>query len=421
MTKGTLQAVLIVIVTIVAVAGVIASFIFFTHSDLTANEQVLFSIITTVCSLVFSWILSHIYYQKSNEQSLDTLRNEFKSNLILYASKAAEKVNNLSAELIRLSVYLQSALDERHNSETESASAKVERIQSTIHIINTLKSINDGSLSDWKGVIPEEIKELEDTKRAEVENITKIISEYQDFMGTVDQRNEEEFEDHSMREEIKVLNQKLDLAINSITGISTRPKVLKNKEPLRKEEVASKCPECETEIFFEQKPSPTSLKKMKCENCSTVLVSKWSINEGFLLLRDEPILEDVKCPECDAVCSVALRLSFASYVLATCIQCTSELKVTRRAGTIDVKTINDKMEEGDLEETFIQSVKTILPPQPWPTGTSKLTAEKLGVLDSKVRKAVKILIKRGDFKYQFDGKLYVMDSETLVPLKINNI
>jgi hypothetical protein len=43
----------------------------------------------------------------------------------------------------------------------EALQAREERIESAIHLIRTLKSVNDTSLSDWEGVIGDELSSEE--------------------------------------------------------------------------------------------------------------------------------------------------------------------------------------------------------------------------------------------------------------------
>jgi hypothetical protein len=104
----------------------------------TANEALLLSVVLTIFSMLGSWVASRHYAEAS-----------FNKNLRLFALKAAEKVTNLSNELNRLSAFLQ---EELRSTESESPSqsllARNVRIEGAIHVINTLKSVNDGALSD---------------------------------------------------------------------------------------------------------------------------------------------------------------------------------------------------------------------------------------------------------------------------------
>ena len=104
-------------------------------------------------------------------------------NLRTYALKAAEKVNNLSEQLNRLSLYLEDDLQEESNY-SESSN---QRIISAIHMIAMLKSVNDTSLSDWQGVIGEEIEEHR--KEAEEREIilTNLMDKVERLWGSYEQ------------------------------------------------------------------------------------------------------------------------------------------------------------------------------------------------------------------------------------------
>lgn len=75
--------------------------------------------------------------------------------MILSPVPARRKMSN---ELNRFVLYSEQAIAEtEHESPEEALLAREERITSAIHIANTLKSVNDTSLSDWRGVIGEEL------------------------------------------------------------------------------------------------------------------------------------------------------------------------------------------------------------------------------------------------------------------------
>jgi sensor c-di-GMP phosphodiesterase-like protein len=122
----------------------------------TQEEALLLSVLLTVASMLGTWVASRFYAEQS-----------FNENLRTFALKAAEKVDNLSNEFDRLSTYLQEELDETHyNSSADELLAKEIRMEGAIHIITTLKSVNDGSLSDWQGIIG---KELDERREEQVE------------------------------------------------------------------------------------------------------------------------------------------------------------------------------------------------------------------------------------------------------------
>ncbi|MFC2135312.1 hypothetical protein ACFLTH_11925, partial [Bacteroidota bacterium] len=132
--------------------------------ELTSNETTLMSVLLTLLSVVVTWIVAQYFANISHKHVIADVKNEYSNNLRTYALNAAEKVDNLSNELSKLSLYLQSELENDEDTIEEALLSKSEKIESTIHIINTLKSVNDTSLSDWKGVIGEELEEREEEK-----------------------------------------------------------------------------------------------------------------------------------------------------------------------------------------------------------------------------------------------------------------
>ena len=59
----------------------------------------------------------------------------------------------------------------------------------------------------------------------------------------------------------------------------------------------------------------------------------------------------------------------------------------------------------EVDEDMVSRVREQLPPQPWPTGTHKVIAEKLGCKPKSVTAAITELIRRGVFKPQHDGQV----------------
>ena len=83
------------------VAGIILCLGVIAFRELSGTEGLLLSLILTILSMIGSWFASRYYSDVS-----------YDANLRTFALKAAEKVNNLSNELDRLSVFLQQELDD---------------------------------------------------------------------------------------------------------------------------------------------------------------------------------------------------------------------------------------------------------------------------------------------------------------------
>lgn len=337
---------------IASLVVVASCFIYLGKSELSEHEQVMFSILLTIASTILSWVISHIYYEKSHEKDIFEVKEENTKNIKLYATKAAEKVKNLSTELQKLSTYLVDELEtDDYLNDKENLFAKQERIRSTIQIISTLKSINDGSLSDWRGVIPNEIKEIEDREREREENIGNIVEDYKlALLTSVQQTAQTGDEDILLKEEIQKLNLKLDSVVSQVTGVPKRT-------PTKKQKVSIECPACGVDINYQQKPTQQSRKNITCNNCKSSIRSTWEPERGF------------------------------------------GLSVTVHS--------NERIPD----EKFLEMVEQKMPAQPWPKGTSQLVGMELNVSKSKMKRAVNELIKRGKFKNQINGILYIPEAQ----------
>ena len=146
------------------IGGIVGIIILIGLLDLTNREAAFLTVVLTVFSILTSWLLTHLYTGFQHKKALEEIRESYDANLKTYAKQAAEKVYNLSNELDRLSKYLDLELENHDfNTPEENILSRDERITSAIHIINTLKSVNDTALSDWRGVIGDFIDEKRDS------------------------------------------------------------------------------------------------------------------------------------------------------------------------------------------------------------------------------------------------------------------
>ena len=66
----------------------------------TAREAVLLSFLLTIASVAASWILTHIYAQSATREKIQEIQSIHHENMRLFGLKAAEKVFNLSNEIV---------------------------------------------------------------------------------------------------------------------------------------------------------------------------------------------------------------------------------------------------------------------------------------------------------------------------------
>jgi hypothetical protein len=338
-------------------------FWYISQTQLSTQLSTLFNVLLTIFSVLISLVVSHFYFDASRQQTINDIKSDYQKNNKLYSQKAAEKVDNLSNELTKLSIYLQQSID-TDNIDNPATSLLVmeEKVRSAIHIVETLKSINDKSLSDWLGVLDEEDleeqNELREEQREEREkDFQSLLDNYRNFVANENAvirigSGESERLD-TVHTDINELTKRIDkLATNIIgTPIKTR------KNPVPKEELTMNCPECAFEVKYRQRPSETSVKGLKCSNCGTKLMSRWSVQDGFNL----------------------------------------SVKLIESVGSTPPKA---------LGEEEIERIKEALPQQPWEKGSIQKIAKELEVSTADMNRAINILVHRGELKLQVDGELY---------------
>ncbi|HEV7952022.1 MAG TPA: hypothetical protein VGO98_01465 [Candidatus Saccharimonadales bacterium] len=350
-------------------------FWFLSQTALSAQLNTLFNVLLTVFSVLLSLVMSHYYFDSSRQSTIEGIKSDYKKNNKLYSQKAAEKVDNLSNELTKLSIYLQQSIDDDNDLDPMVALlVREEKIRSAIHIVQTLKSINDKSLSDWLGVLDEEDieeqNEIREEKREEREiEFRSILDNYRNFIAEDTgnpmraQIQGENTQLKNVHIDLNELNKKIDKLATNIIGTPIKT----NANLLAKEYVKGICPTCEEDVKYRQRPSEKSVKSFQCTSCGVRLMSKWSTHDGFVL-TEKPA------------------------------RVASENTETPR------KTVSDDV---------VTKVEKALPDQPWPKGTSSKIGVELGLSQNDMRRAIKELIRRGVYKEQIDNKLYDPVSEPL--------
>jgi predicted RNA-binding Zn-ribbon protein involved in translation (DUF1610 family) len=319
---------------------------FVSKQSLAGDELILSNLLLVLFSILASTIVSHFYFEASNKKSL-----------VIYAKKAAEKVSNLSSQLSKLSLYLQQEDDESGLTPEEILLIKNERLRGAIHIVETLQSVNDRSLSDWRGIVPDEdIQEARQLIEDQEERFKQLVDEVHDVLdqsaGYADDDDSE-----TLRQDIGSLKKQIEKLATSVIGTPI-------KGSSKKEGVALKCPSCGAINEYRQRPKATSKKQFKCEACYTPLISSWNQADGFQLIIDEnpPGLAD----------------------------------------------------DANIDNELIDKIRELLPAQPWPKGISKKVQKEAGINSSLMKRIVRILIVRGDFRPQKDGRLYdFVDSNSI--------
>lgn len=359
----------------------------------TPKESLLLGFLLTICTTIASLVITQYYAEKSSRRELRA-----------FAKKAAEKVTNLSKQMDVLSVSLQQELDESdYESPKDALLARDLTIESTIRMIGTLKSVNDGSLSDWQGVIGQEItaqrqerEKQEDDLRIIVERLGALRT---DGARSVQEENEENNES-SLKEEVDEIRKDVRLLAAQVGGVPVR----REKPKSRKEQVERTCPNCGALVNYQQRTRLGSLKVVKCSKCEASLYSRFSQN-GFVLAQTagEPL--EVRCPGCKNLLKMELGILSGSSNQAECSECERVVHVRRQNDGVAVTLLTEA--GGSLSEDMLRRVADAMPPQPWPDGAAAAAAKQIGISKTLVSSAVAELIRRGKFRQQINGRLYV--------------
>ena len=410
----------LILTRIVLLAGFIAAIFYtlylFATPELTVRESTLLGVQLAVCSIMASWLITHLYAARARREEIQEVQEKNQSNLRMYGLKAAEKVNNVSNELEKLSVYLEAELNfTDYASSDEELNAKEERIESAIHIIRTLKSVNDTSLSDWQGVIGEELDEQKQQRIENEEELSALVDRVEHLLE--DQRQGLVGSQEStagLRHELATLRRDLRTVVIELG----RPTLLTKVERRgKREDVAQHCPSCGGGITYRQRAKSSSVKTITCPNCGAKLVARFNGIDGHYLEVRGPKVESVLCPECLEREAVWVDNVPGAGINVKCGSCGLIYRTTRSLEGVTVGKINvvaapgsasaagpSKVEEGI--EKLLDTVYGVLPPQPWPTGIHKIVAAKLRLEPKTVSRVLTELMHLGRCKLQINGKLY---------------
>jgi hypothetical protein len=137
----------------VAILGIITTLVVISIARLSNRELALIAIIMTLLSIGAGYLLCSYLTASENHRRIEEHKRLAAEELRVYGHKVTERVDNLSKELQRFAAFLTEELKHEYKDSTEGYRVRTERIESSIHIINTLKSINEALLGDWRNVL----------------------------------------------------------------------------------------------------------------------------------------------------------------------------------------------------------------------------------------------------------------------------
>ncbi|MGF1760024.1 hypothetical protein L4D76_19220 [Photobacterium sagamiensis] len=365
--------------------------------SLTEREVSLFSTALAMLSIAFSWLITDIYSESSKKTALQEAQDYHKENLKTYVINASEKVNNISNELNKLSLRLKEISKDSQGSDVEDVKIINEKIVSTTNIIESLKSFNDTAISDWKGIIGEDVKTFQqkenELKQKQIESLLLRIENLEEI------DNEQE-DDQSAQ---SVLDARKDLDnLLSDSGI-----ILNEHKKIQ--HVTRKCPECNTTIGYDQHIRHSNIRSIRCPStsCNRLLVSEYDQDKNkFTLANNHLELLNQQCEICDSTVKIELPKIAKASESVTC-HCGNVITAKRKDGIVQiVNSKNPSVPRVIIKDDLILKVQEKLPPQPWPRNIHKTVAYDLGISNRTVQRVIKHLIEKGVFYEQKGGELF---------------
>lgn len=399
-----------IVLAVLFLFGVVVCVFIIAAGDLTGREGAILSLFLTVLSVIASWLLAKVYGDSQHSKAIEEVKEMHNEKVRTFALKAAEKVNNLSEQINRLSIYLEEELnDDEYEDDKESLQAKEGRIASAIHILSMLKSVNDTSLSDWHGVIDEEIEEQREAREEREEELRGLVHRLESLIVKANQSQRDE----GLARQIEIMKKDMRLLMAGVSGSHVAgSKAVKRKS---RQELVRACPGCANELRYTQRSKRNSVKSIYCNSCSSLIYSRYSVDlDDFVLDLKEVRREEAACPECGADIVFELDSEAHTKKHIKCDACGSGLIVSRRpSGGFLINGDLTQINVSALTEQDIINVQNALPVQPWPKGIHKQVSEKLGMSNAAVMRATRELIRRGVFKEQIDGVLYDLVPEVV--------
>lgn len=390
---------------IVLVIGVLTVLLILSFSTLNTRETGLLSTILTLLSILATWIVSFVYSESIHKNSILEAKEAHQENLRTYALKAAEKVTNLSDQLSQLSGFLEAEIGSSDfETMQELVNSREQRIVSAIQMLSMLKSVNDTSLSDWQGVIGDELEERREEKQELQEHVLELTERLERLL----ERDQEKTEDSGTynHDQLMLLRDDISKIVGDLTGRRPVPRI--TRKTIRRD-VELGCKKCNEVMAYRQRSKKNTAKKVECRACKSKYVSRYDEDKGIFYLEDiRDIPEKIECEECHSVIDILLNSFPGAVASVNCTGCIAKYRAVRYStGEVRLKKIGGiQAPRIELTEEIVEKVQSLLPVQPWPKHVHKSVAQNLGLSNATVQKAIRKLIRDGIFKEQIDGKLY---------------
>lgn len=258
-----------------------------------------------------------------------------------------------------------------------------ERFSFIAHLVETLRAMNDTSLSDWRGVIGEELQKQRDLEQ----EIRKIQLELErettqrhalaaDFVHNTDLLQ--------IEKRIENLSSSID---DKIAMLPFSPTVTQTRNS--KSSISAACPVCRSAIKLRMRRTPGASKIVECESCGHYLQLTIDEAQDVLIEALQTKTFEYNCPYCRADNAVQLPDAVGAHTVKDCVGCDLSLYVSLSKSGISANITPRKVPEEVLQVVF-----DALPDPPWPKGVQDQIAQRLGLTTKLVNRAIAILKQR---------------------------
>ncbi len=367
--------------------GIIGIILISGFSELSQREYVFLSILLTGLAIAVSWLVTNLTSKSNSEQIRETLKSEYMENLRTYALKAAEKVQNLSAEIERLLDYAKESLP---SSKEEAAIISVERFKTVGLMLETIKSVNDTGLSDWRGIIGDELKE-QGQIQTDINNIFGKIEEIEESMTTPvvpEWGITLPVTAGAVEVAVSDVETRLQDINRSIYEYASRSPIPVRLPKRQRIEVAVKCPKCEVDNNTKINLREGYERVIKCNNCGNYF--KVNVDKNMRISTDNVETKEAKvtCLLCDTENTVNYPVWPGYFLHHNCSKCTSSIA----ASVSGNEEIQFRQSE-KVTKKFMEIIEQITEGQYPSEGRISEIARVLGISKSKIAQCAKVLLK----------------------------
>ena len=363
--------------------------------NLSTNESLMLSLLLAIISIIASYIISNADSNNKIKDIKDEVQKTYNENLKTYANKAAEKVFNLSSELEKLKISLKNTLEDYEEDEHLTSREMLvlfirEKLSSTVHILETLKSNNDTFLSDWKGIIGDQIQ-LQQNLEAQIVLLSKELEELV--------QRKDIFEDElASSGDIEAIQKQIDSIESKLAEkvIALPYNVVPISAKKRRIDLVFECPNCSTKIKTNIRTKKGSKKILECAKCHKYLLCEYNDENDISVFEAPEERFNVRCPVCNEQFAECIPSLPGTVRKITCPSCSYAFSVSKAKDAVNIIQSNKL---NGISEKTIELVLSKIPPEPWVQGMHKKVAEELGLSIAITSKIISKLIKEGKIQH----------------------